>query len=166
MELFNPVVPSQKLHKNYLNVVAEPTDYARNVLLSWADGFVDRDGKFVKEFQTSFNSSFWELYLFACLKELEFTVDFSFDRPDFVAKNDRISFCIEASIASSAIDTPDEWEADYRPEMLKKIDKKNVVDFATIRLSNTLTAKYKKLINDYSKLAQVKNKRLLAVLSG
>lgn len=32
-------------------------------------GFEDRDGKFVKEFQTTFNSSFWELYLFACLRD-------------------------------------------------------------------------------------------------
>lgn len=165
MELFELVVPSEKLHKNYLNVIAEQADFARRVLLSWADGFVDRDGKFVKEFQTSFNSSFWELYLFACLKELGFTVDFSFDRPDFIAKNDRISFCVEASIASSAIDTPDEWEADYSPETFKKVDKEKVVDFATIRLSNTLTTKYKKFLNDYSGLAQVKNKPFIIAIA-
>jgi len=70
MELFELVVPSEKLHKNYLNVIAEQADFARRVLLSWADGFVDRDAKFIKEFQTSFNSSFWELYLFCMLKRV------------------------------------------------------------------------------------------------
>lgn len=144
MDLFTPITDPQKLHKNFVNVIAEPADYARNVLLQWAEGFVDRDGKFVKEFQTSFNSSFWELYIFACLKELSLAVDFSFERPDFVVKNDEISFCIEASIASSAIDTPDEWEADYSPDTIINLDKKSIVDFATIRLSNTITAKYRK----------------------
>ena len=165
MDLFTPITDLQKLHKNFVNVIAEPADYARNVLLQWADGFVDRDGKFVKEFQTSFNSSFWELYIFACLKELGFAVDFSFERPDFVVKNDEISFCIEASIASSAIDTPDEWEADYSPETIKNLDKKGIVDFATIRLSNTLTAKYRKFTNDYSELDQVKGKPFVVAIA-
>ena len=165
MNLFELTVPKEQLHKNFVNVIAEKTDFARKVLLNWAEGFVDRDGKFAKEFQTSFNSSFWELYIFACLKELDFTVDFSFNRPDFVVKNDLISFCIEASIASSAIDTPDEWEADFSPESLKKVDKDKVVDFATIRLSNTLTAKYKKFLKDYSELEQVKNKPFIIAIA-
>jgi len=165
MDLFTPVDDPKKLHKNFLNLIAEPEDYARNVLLNWAEGFIDRDGKFVKEFQTSFNSSFWELYIFACLKELGFVVDFSYERPDFVVNNEEISFCIEASIASSAFDTPDEWEADYSPETIKNLDKGNIVDFATIRLSNTLTAKYKKFINDYSRLEHVKGKPFLIAIA-
>ena len=158
MDLFSPVTEIEKLHKNFLNVIAEPEDYARKVLSNWAEGFVDRDGKFVKEFQTSFNSSFWELYIFACLKELGFSVNFSFERPDFVVNNEEISFCIEASIASSAADTPDEWEANFSPLTLMNLDKKEIIDFATIRLSNTLTAKYKKFSNSYNQLDQVKEK--------
>ncbi len=165
MNLFELTLPKEQLHKNFVNVIAEQTDFARKVLLNWAEGFIDRDGKFVKELQTSFNSTFWELYIFACLKELEFTVDFSFNRPDFVVKNDSISFCIEASIASSAIDSPDEWEADFSPESLKNVDKDKVVDFATIRLSNTLTAKYKKYLKDYSELEQVKNKPFIIAIA-
>jgi hypothetical protein len=165
MDLFTPVTDPQKRHRNFLNVIAEPEDYARNVLLNWAEGFVDRDGKFVKEFQSSFNSSFWELYIFACLKGLGFAVDFSFQRPDFIVNNDEISFCIEASIASSAVDTPDEWEADYSPETIKNLDKKSIIDFATIRLSNTLTAKYSKFAYDYSGLDQVKGKPFVIAIA-
>jgi len=102
---------------------------------------------------------------FACLKELGFVVDFSFERPDFVVNNDEISFCIEASIASSAIDTPDEWEADYSPETIKTLDKESIVDFATIRLSNTLTAKYREFVNNYSKLDQVKEKPFIIAIA-
>ena len=140
-------------------------DHARNVIRYWADGFIDRDGKFVKEFQTSFNSSFWELYVFACLKQLGFTVDFNYNRPDFVIKNDTISFCIEASIASSAIDTPDESEADYSADTINNLDKDRIVDFATIRLSNTLTAKYNKLNNEYSQLDHVKEKPFIIAIA-
>ncbi len=123
MNLFKPIVEELKFHPHFRNVIAETDDYTRDVLSEWANGFIDRDGKFVKEFQTSFNSSFWELYLFACLKELSFHVDFSFDRPDFVVRNSDIIFCIEASIASSAVDVPNEWDADYHYDKIKNIDK-------------------------------------------
>lgn len=36
-----------------------------NVLPGWPTDFEDRDGKFVTEFRTTFNSSFWEFYLHA-----------------------------------------------------------------------------------------------------
>ena len=49
------------------------------VLSGWAHGFEDRDGKFIREFQTTYNSAFWELYLFAVLKLLGIEVNFSFD---------------------------------------------------------------------------------------
>ena len=40
----------------------------RAVLENWAQGFEDRDGKFVQEFQLTYESSFWELYLYAALR--------------------------------------------------------------------------------------------------
>jgi hypothetical protein len=70
----------------------------REVVSGWADGFADRDGKFVEEFQMTYNSSFWELYLFAVLKHLGIKVDFSYEAPDFVAAAH--PFAIEAAIAS------------------------------------------------------------------
>jgi hypothetical protein len=56
----------------------------RRVLEEWAKGFIDRDGKFVNEFQTTFESSMWELYLNAYLRELGATLNFSHHAPDFV----------------------------------------------------------------------------------
>jgi|SRR5208283_1599420 len=165
MNLFKPIVEHSKFHPNFKNVIAERDDYARTVLSEWAEGFIDRDGKFVREFQTSFNSSFWELYVFACLKELGFYVNFSFDRPDFVAKNSDIIFCIEASIASSAIDSSNEWEADHHPDKMKNIDKENIVDIATVRLANTLTTKFKKYTKEYSSLSHVQGKPFIIAIA-
>lgn len=56
----------------------------RQILERWSDGFKDRDGKFVKEFQSTFHSSFFELYLFALLKAQGMTADLTRSRPDFL----------------------------------------------------------------------------------
>ena len=47
------------------------------MLNDWARGFRDRDGKFVQEFQRTFDSCFWELYVFAVLKQYRLEVDFT-----------------------------------------------------------------------------------------
>ena len=33
------------------------------IVEEWAKDFIDKDNKFIHEFQTTFHSSFWELYL-------------------------------------------------------------------------------------------------------
>jgi len=96
MDLFTPVVERTKLHRNFLHAAEVATEYDRAVLESWARGFADRDGKFVHEFQTTFNSSFWELYLFACLKELGLPPDFAHHAPDFVVPTGPLPLVIEA----------------------------------------------------------------------
>src|SRR5205814_9575323 len=55
MDLFTPVVPEGELHPNFRALIGNFSPGDRAVLAEWADGFVDRDGKFVTEFQTTFN---------------------------------------------------------------------------------------------------------------
>jgi len=108
MDLFTPVVAENRFHPNF-SATLEPTARSvRTVLQNWSDGFIDRDGKFVQEFQTTYNSSFWELYLFAVFKELGLQVDFDHVAPDFVLKDHPVA--IEATIASNAHDDVPEWE--------------------------------------------------------
>ena len=52
MDLFTPLVEEEKLHKNFIRTIARTGGGVREVLKYWADGFADRDGKFVREFQT------------------------------------------------------------------------------------------------------------------
>src|SRR5208283_4661801 len=77
MDLFTPVVPLSRQHPNFQAIVARAGEPEREVIRAWSDGFSDRDGKFVQEFQTTFNSSFWELYLNAALRSLGFAIDFT-----------------------------------------------------------------------------------------
>ncbi len=137
MDLFLPVADKNQLHPNFLSTLAPSAAGVRAVLLQWAEGFDDRDGKFVREFQTSYNSSFWELYLFAVLRHLGIRVDFSFAAPDFVLADHAIA--VEAAIASHAHDDEFEWEA-----TLAVLQHKDLVvrrKTSIIRLSNAVLAK-------------------------
>lgn len=155
MDLFTPLVQLEALHPNFRSLVDKYSAADRAVLERWAEGFRDRDGKFIREFQTTFNSGFWELYIFACCKELGFRVNLAFTSPDFVVDNFHNEFCIEASIASNAVGESAEWERDLRkPEP----DPERVLDTAVIRLSNAIDSKHKKYLDTYQNFAHVKNR--------
>jgi len=132
MDLFTPIVEKDKLHRNFLSTLAPTAAGVRAVLAEWSTGFVDRDGKFVHEFQTTYNSAFWELYLFAVLRHFGIEVDFSFDAPDFVSANYPIA--IEAAIASHAHDDSIEWERSLAVLKNKNLDARR--EASIIRLSN------------------------------
>ena len=99
MRLFDPIVEDTKQHENFRALLRVGNGFNLDVLNDWAKGFVDRDGKLVKEFQTTFNSSFWELYLFAVLKKFSMQVDFSKPSPDFCIPASNLN--IEATTASN-----------------------------------------------------------------
>jgi hypothetical protein len=69
MDLFTPVVSEALQHPNFRSICTQQNGYNCDVLNEWARGFKDRDGKFVYEFQATFDTWFWELYAFAVLKQ-------------------------------------------------------------------------------------------------
>src|SRR5690606_14437397 len=83
MDLFSLCVTEEKLHKNFRNILSNGHLADRHELQRWCEGFPDRDKKFVKEFQTTFNSSFWEIYLFAFFRKIGAKFDFNHQSPDF-----------------------------------------------------------------------------------
>ncbi len=137
MDLFTPVVEEDRLHHNFLATIKPNAVGVREVLAGWSDGFVDRDGKFAVEFQTTYNSAFWELYLFAVLKHLGIKINFSYDAPDFVAADHPIA--IEAAIASHAQDDIPEWEKTLAGVTDMNVEAAQLQ--STIRLSNALMGK-------------------------
>jgi hypothetical protein len=159
MNLFHQVVDDKSLHPNFRNTMQKPYESARSVISSWAEGFPDRDGKFVIEFQTTFNSSFWELYIFAVLTKFGFTVDFSFAAPDFVVVQP-YQFCIEAVTAQASVGTPNEWEVRLKTFFgdMKNLQQAALVDQATVRLANAISGKYEKFSKQYSQLQHVVGK--------
>jgi len=157
MDLFTPIVLEEQQHP-YFRFITQPglCTSELEVIKSWADGFLDRDGKFVKEFQKTFNSSFWELYLFACFKELGCSADFSHETPDFLVSSPYGEFVAEATTANHPESFRPEWDKDL--ELLGKTSKEDILRLSTIRLSNAISSKHRKYTSKYSKLPHVQDK--------
>lgn len=159
MDLFTPILPVEQLHPNFRNVLVPQRAGERAIVQSWAQGFPDRDGKFLGEFQRTFNSSFWEVYLHGLFKEYGFGMDWRHSRPDFWLKTEFGEVIVEAVTANAAAGATPEWEKTSR--MTKEVANKNFWPLnreAIIRLSNALMQKAKKFENSYSKLPHVPGK--------
>ena len=160
MILFTPVVSVEKLHPNFQAIMHPGFLGERDVISGWSQGFNDRDGKFVKEFQTTFNSSYWELYLHAVFKEIGLLIDWSHQSPDFNLSHSTCRFTVEATTANSAQKKPKEWERDFSRKGIEnlKFDIPEINREATIRLSNAIVAKHRKYKENYSRLSHVRGK--------
>jgi hypothetical protein len=160
MRLFDPVVEDAQQHENFRALLRVGNGFNLDVLNDWARGFVDRDSKFVKEFQTTFNSSFWELYLFSALKKFGLDVDFSQSRPDFCIPN--VNLNIEATIASNAQSgEPESARLGKAPPLdLNAFNAQTI-----IRLSGSLTDKHRKYVNSHVTLDHVKNSAYVVAIT-
>lgn len=153
LDLFTPIAEDKKQHPIFKMLLQDQYRAEREVLNLWANGFEDRDGKFIYEFQTTFESSMWELYLHAFLKELGAQTDFTHSAPDFVTTLDR-PLTIEATIAAPP-------QGGIAPAGHKESVPQDFAEFnklSAIRISNSLSAKIKKYRTSYSKLDHVKDK--------
>jgi hypothetical protein len=162
MDLFTPVVPPERYHPNFAKLIRKRNPYAEAVLSNWADGFIDRDGKFIEEFQTTFNSCFWELYLHAMLKEAGCKIDFTHRAPDFVV-TDPVPFVVEATVALNAKDTLPEWtplDLNLRPRDLNEFNR-----VAMVRLLNSISEKTKKYHKQYQNQPHVMGKPFVLALT-
>lgn len=162
MDLFTPIVAPERFHPNFANCIKSANSFDQSVVLDWADGFIDRDGKFVEEFQTTFNSSFWELYLHAILKEGHCKIDFSHGSPDFVVTGPS-PFIVEATVALNAQDALPEWtplDLNLRPGDLNEFNRA-----AMVRLLNSISQKSKKYLKSYQELEHVADKPFVLALT-
>ena len=157
MDLFTPIVPNSKLHPNFVSAIHPFAAGPRAVLASWAADFPDRDGKFVKEFQTTFNSSFWELYLHAAFRQLGFAVDYGHHAPDFTIGG-AAPFCAEAVVTNEAQGFAPEWTLDVEDLERLEAEREDRIRYASIRLSNAIGEKARKYRDSYVKLPHVEKK--------
>jgi len=159
MDLFTPAVDIERLHPNFQRVLSFARRGERAVVQQWAEHFPDRDNKFVKEFQTTFNSSFWELYLHSLFKSYEFIFDWSHNRPDFMLSNGHVNFVVEATTANAAVGDIPEW--DKTESVSEKVLNKRFGELnktAIIRLSNGIHGKTNKYRDYYTHLNHVAGK--------
>lgn len=162
--LFKPQCDESEWHPNFRNIYKEKFPHSRKVIMDWADGFKDRDNKFVKEFQTTFNSSFWELYLFAVFKKLGLEIELFYDRPDFIIGGVN-GFIVEAVIANNAINNTPEWDKENLNKLIQDWSLDKIVDNATLRLANSFVSKSNKYLKSYKELEHVKGKPFVIAIA-
>ncbi|GJM17079.1 MAG: hypothetical protein DHS20C13_24060 [Thermodesulfobacteriota bacterium] len=159
MDLFQPIVDESRFHKNFASILVPFRKAERDLLKKWSEGFVDRDGKLVKEFQTSFNSSFWEIYLHAVFKEYGFSIDWSNSTPDFSVNANGCEIIVEAVTANSAHEKTNEWDKNFSDDEIKVLKSfKKLNREAIIRISSAILNKSKKFDKTYKNLNHVKGK--------
>lgn len=165
-ELFTPMVGASRFHPNFARAMHEVHALERKVFCEWADGFEDRDGKLAIEFQTTFNSVFWEIYLYAVLKHLRKTVDFNHKTPDFVVTSEP-KFTLEAATAQAAAEATNEWETPLENFWgeLAALPREPLVDQATIRIANALTNKHSKYTKLYRQLPHVQDRPFVLAIA-
>ncbi|MEG6364462.1 Uncharacterised protein [Enterobacter cloacae] len=137
MDLFTPK-PNNVLHDNF-KYLMEFDDFipVRNVIEEWGEGLLTRPhekDKFINEFQTTFNSSFWELYLNKVFREMGFRIDYSKESPDFcVSTNDNYVFNVEAVVADPPLNITEGISEKYLEQ--------DFIDDCTIKLLGRLKSK-------------------------
>jgi len=167
MDLLTPLFDQDKLHQHFKTISDGRVGrhYQRDEILRWMDGFPDRDNKFVKEFQTTFNSSFWEIYLYATFREYGFSFDWKHAAPDFLVTAADTTFTVEATTANHAADGTPEWGEPLTPEFFENIESNELNGIAIIRLANAFMSKSTKYLEKYTNHCHVKGRPFVLAIA-
>jgi hypothetical protein len=164
-EIYKPLVSEEKLNKKFkLLTESSLFDPAKNIIENICVLFDDKDGNFIKDFQsTGFDGRLWEIYLFIFLFENKFKFIDDVDRPDFHVKKGDCDFFIEASLSAEKID--EEYTEEFIKKYVKEEDleiQKKITDYYSIRLGSVL---FSKLNKKYWELDWVQNKPLVFAIT-
>jgi len=166
IDLFNNIVPEEKLNRNFITI-KEQKGYsaARVVINEIYNSQKPIDNHFVQQFQTTgFNSRIWELYLLAVFQEQNFLIERKHDRPDFELIKDKDKIFIEAVTTNPSFNQ----EIIDKLEVMKEIKEENFEEFiyklrdeSTIRIAGAL---YNKLRESYWDLDWVKDNPIILAI--
>lgn len=164
VDLFALQAKKEQLHPAFelLSSAAHWTP-ARCIMSEMMRHFVDVDGNFVQQFQTTaFDSRIWELYLYAALLELGLYVNKEHEAPDFEVRAGHQKAFIEAVIVGrSPKDPPLEAHPDGRPRLRSTEEIRELIKTRVpIRFGSALFSKLNRKA-PYWELAHVKGHPLI-----
>ena len=143
--LFVPVVPLEKLHPHFKLLLDAPSYHPTRAMLDEVyQDFVDSDGNFLEQFQTTgFNARFFELYLFAYFSRSGFEVDRTHSSPDFTIARNGVTVSVEATTVN-----PTQGEPSYSESLPSMLDPREFAHFRDqelpIRFGSPLFSKLQK----------------------
>lgn len=164
LDLFAPVVSQEKLHRAFQ--LLQSLDHwmpARAIMAEMMKHYVDVDGNFVEQFQTTgFDARIWELYLYAALLEMGLYVSKEREAPDFEVRRHGTKVFIEAVIVGpSPKDPPLEVDARGMPAMRSQEDVRELLKTRMpIRFGSALYSKLNRA-KPYWELEHVKGHPLV-----
>lgn len=146
MNLFKPIVNINRLHPLFKKISSESTYKPTiKVINNWSKGLLGRkkeEIKFIKEFQTTFNSSFWEIYLNKAFIDLEFVLDYTKDSPDFHLKHISGRLVnVEAVTSNNRLNQSEEYYSDKSIKEYAEIGGKDFLNQSTIKLAGKIKDK-------------------------
>lgn len=160
MDLFMPIINDTQLHENFKRIANNK--YLVDIISRLSVGFdIERDGKekFIKEFQSTFNSSLWEIYCYALFNSMGCEFDFSHERPDFVLRYNSVPFNVECVITNPSDGALPEYDVNEKLNSTKSLS--GIVNDQIIRLLNAMSSKYTKYHKGYSCEEWVKDKAFI-----
>ena len=159
VDFFSLVVPANRLNPTFINVrELEQYSAAREIIEPMMRWYVDVDGNFVEQFQTTgFNSRLWELYLFAAFSEMGFAIDRIHAVPDFTCVNPLTTFCVEATTVNPTRDATGAIVPEPPTETPEQMDA-YLRDIMPIKFGSALASK---LAKKYWERPQVSGKPLI-----
>lgn len=164
IDLFTPIVPAYKQHLYFKKLSQEDVFVpAKAVINELMPHFVDIDGNFVEQFQsTGFDARLWELYLNTYLNEELFSFDREFNAPDFIVRKNGKKVAIEAVIVGRKSDNP-VTAFQVEPKYLHPSDiKEKNENEMPIKFGSPL---YTKLKKEYWNLEQIKDSPLIFAIA-
>ena len=161
----NILVDKDKLHYKFKYLLDYQYNEERNILKSWIKNFIIKDGKTktIKEFQTTFHSTFFELYLNEVILNSGATISNNVKSPDFYIKKEGINICVEAVIANIA-EAGEPESTRTLSDIYGENDYYKIVDESIIRTLGAITGKLKKY-PQYAKSDFVKNDSFIIALA-
>ncbi len=122
-DLFTPIVPTENLHVYFSRLISDSAfTPAREIIGNMMPHFVDIDGNFVEQFQTSgFDARLWELCVYAYLREEELFLDRKYNAPDFVVKKYGKTVAIEAVIVGRKPNNPPRYFKVFKEMLFQKL---------------------------------------------
>lgn len=164
VDLFTPVVAPDKFHPYFAILSRDHArDPTRTVLKEMMPHFVDIDGNFVEQFQTTgFDSRIWELYLFSYLTEERLFIDREQTSPDFIVVKCGEKVAIEAVTVGRRQDNPPVFLRAGPKEITSAKILETNKDAMPIRFANSLN---KKLQKKYWNLPHVRGTPLVFAIA-
>ncbi len=154
-EIFEAVIPEDRLHP-FFRSLRDHVGHspAKEIIKEIAYAFVDLDGNFTEQFQTTgFNARLWELYLFAYLYEDLFLIADESAYPDYQCGKMGQTLFVECT----TVNPSSKYDIDWTPKNKEQFRMLNE-DYFPIRFGSAL---YSKLQRKYWTLDHVKESPLI-----